>query len=633
MERRDFIKATVAAELAIVTGVSLEDCKGKTSKKDSQGKSVREVDPKKFYEKIDPKKLFEFEEVGTLTLMFICDSHAHLRPIYYREPSVNLAPANMASTPGHLSGEKGIKYWFNEPNAEQVYYLSDVDFNELSKEYGRMGGFANLATLANQVRAERKKENCLFLDVGDTWQGTAIGLWTDGNALVEAQKLLEIDVMTPHWEFTFGVETLQKNIKSLEKANCEFLAQNVIWKEASEKNMLNNRQGRVFKPYTIKERGGVKIGIIGQGFPYVPIAHPKNLNDYNKSVSISEDWSFGIRQDDFPELIRKLREDEKVDLVVFQSHNGIEVDKKIASTIDGIDIIIGGHTHDPLPKAIEIKGKKRTIQKALAPQALEIGGTLLIQAGSHGKFLGRIDLEIKDKKIVKYNHKLYPVIANPKFIKEDPKMKKLIDDQHKPYEKKLGEKLAITDGLLYRRDTMCGTFDRLIVEAIKAEYDSEVVFSPGFRWGPTLLPGNVITVKDVYDLTAITYATVWTYDLTGEMLRNILADILDNVFNRDAYLQQGGDFSRLYGVDLVLKINIPPDANILKRIVDMKIAGKKLDLKRNYKVSIWGGTTNPKIVNNLRKSPKPRPAYEVVADYLRQTKKVKIPVPDYIKYV
>ncbi len=608
MDRRDFIKATIAAEIALVTGMSFEACTKK------------------------PQKVYDFEDTGKLTLLFICDSHAHLRPMFYREPSVNIGPENMANTAGHLQGEQIFKYWNMGKKPKDVYFLSHLNFEKMAKEWGMMGGYSYIASLANQIRAHRNKENCLFLDVGDTWQGTAVGLWTNGEAIVEAQKILGVDVMTPHWEYTYGKKVLYKNVESLEKSGCKFLAQNVVWdsQNASPDRMadlMDKNNKRVFKPYTIIEKAGIKIGIIGQGFPFTSKAHPVSLKDYNSKDNISLEWSFNISDDKIQLLVNELKS-KKVDLIVLQSHNGLEVDKKVASTVKGIDVIVGGHTHDPVPKALEINGKNSSIQKNFAPQELEINGTLLVQAGSHGKFLGRLDLDIKNKKISKYNYKLYPIL--PKIIKPDPVMEKHIASVHAPYEKKLSEKLATTESLLYRRDSFCGTFDKLIVEAIRDEYGSDVVFSPGFRWGTTILPGDSITLKEVYDHTALTYPDVWTYEYTGEQLIGIWAAILDNLVNPDPYLQLGGDFSRLYGVEMKIKLNIKPSEHPNSRIIDPKIGGKPVDLKKKYIASFWGGQSGQE--NSLEKY-KHRPVYEVVADYLRKKKKVNITTPNYITLV
>ncbi len=570
MDRREFLKATLALELALVTGLSLEQCS-------------------------DAEKFYEFDPLGNLTILFIADSHAHLRPIYYREPSLNLAPANMTNTPGHIVGKDRLKYWNINSGTKEAYFQSYLDFPNLAKKYGKMGGYAHLSTLSKQIMSDRGKDRCLFLDSGDTWVGTGIGLLTEGEALVEAQNLLGIDVMSPHWEFTFGQDILFKRIKQLK---ADFVCQNVVYTDFEKEG------DKVFKEYVIKQTKDVKVGIIGQSFPYVPLAHPRTLEENNH---ISEGWSFGIRPSNIQRLTDKLKNEDKVDIVIVLSHNGLEVDKKIAKEVKGIDLLITGHTHDPLPKA------------------LKIGNTILVQAGSHGKFLGRIDLDVQNKKIANFRHKLLPVLSN--FIPPDPKMQELIDKWHKPYEVKLYEKLAVTESLLYRRDTFMGTFDQLIVEAIKDTYDPEIVFSPGYRWGTTLLPGDEITMKDVYDHTSITYPNVWTFDMQGEQLWMIFEDILDNLFNSDPYKQQGGDFSRLLGVEMSIKINAP----VLKRIPieSIKIDGKAFNPKKLYKISAWGGNLY-RAGSNLRQGAKP--VYDVVRDYLKKKGKVRIEANSGIKY-
>jgi len=558
--RRRFLQGVLAAELAHVTGLAPEALA-----------------------KAGPDELFGFRPVGNLTLLFVTDLHAHLRPIYFREPSVNMGPPGMADVPGHLGGAAALRYWGIKPGAVDAYFASSVEFEELARRYGRMGGVAHIATLVKRVRAERGGR-VLLLDGGDTWQGTGVGLLTRGKAVVEAQNLLGFDAMTPHWEFTYGKEDTLNRIGEL---SADFVAHNVaddVWGEP------------VFKPYTIKETQDLRVGVIGQAFPYTPIAHPREL---------VEGWTFGIKEDRVQQLVDELR-GKKVDLVVLLSHDGLEVDRKLASLVKGIDVIVAAHTHDPLP------------------QPLKVNNTLIVQAGSHGKYLGRLDLEVTAGKVARYEHKLYPVLSG--HIPADPAMEALVNRVHAPFEAMLGETLGVTESLLYRRDTFMGTFDELIVEAIKDAYDPEVVFSPGFRWGTTLLPGDAITMKDVYDLTAITYPDVWTFDLAGGRLKDILEDILDNVFNPDPFLQQGGDFTRLHGVDMVVEAAAP----VMKRIREFSIGGKPFDPTRMYKVSAWGGSLYRAGVN-VR--PGQRPVYEVVADYLRRKKTVRVARPDYLRFV
>ncbi|MDH5682214.1 MAG: 5'-nucleotidase C-terminal domain-containing protein, partial [Spirochaetota bacterium] len=331
-------------------------------------------------------------------------------------------------------------------------------------------------------------------------------------------------------------------------------------------------------------------------------------------------WSFGIKSEQLQKWTDVLRKEKKVDVVIILSHNGLEVDKKLLLNLNGVDLIISGHTHDTLPHPLVKRGNK--LEKS--PAKGDFVGPLLVQAGSHGKVLGRIDFEVSGGRIKEFSHKLYPIMSNA--ITPDPEVKSLIDKWHKPYRTKLSEKLAKSESLLYRRDTFNGTMDSVITQAIKAEYDAEIVFSPGYRWGTTLLPGDDITLKDVFDFTAVTYPKVWTFDLKGETLKNILEDILDNVFNEDPYQQQGGDFSRLQGLELVIDVNAP----MLKRIKEIKVNGKAFNPARKYKISAWGGNLY-RAGENVRADA--RPVYDVVAKYLRSEKTVKMPQTDYIKLV
>ena len=412
---------------------------------------------------INPVNLLKFKPVGNLTITWNSDSHAHLKPVLYREPSVNIGPHLMNGRPGHLVGDAFNLYYDINPDSAMGYFCSYVDFVKHEKQYGLMGGYAHMASVFNKIKAERYNKT-IQLDTGDAWQGTGVALLTKGMAVVNTQNAMGYDAMTGHWEFTYGEKQLLSNIKKLK---FPFIAQNVTnatW------------GGLIFKPYIIKEVNGLRVGIIGQAFPYVPLAHPSHF---------VKNWNFGIDTSHAQKMVNELKNKEKVDLVVVLSHNGLEVDRKFAALINGIDIIVGGHTHDILP----------------APQI--INNTIIVQAGTHGKFVGRIDLNVQNKKIIDYDHKLIPIVTD--WIKPDPEISKIIDEEYAPYEHVLNEKLGITEDLLYRRATFVSTVDNVAQQAFIEKFDTPLFFAPGWRWGETLLPGSDITMENVYGEYGTTY--------------------------------------------------------------------------------------------------------------------------------
>lgn len=561
LTRRDFL------ELAAVAGVAAA------------------ADPLEALANTTPGKIMEFEPMGNLTLLFVTDPHGHLTPHYYREPDTNIGPANMYDVPGKLTGEKFLDYYNVKRGSVASYFGSSAEFEELAEKYGKMGGYAHIATLVKRTRKERGGENVLLLDGGDTWQGTAVALWTKGKAMVGAQNLLKVDAMCPHWEFTYGREVVDERISEM---SADFLAQNIRTEPWGE---------QVYPAYKIYERGGARVGVIGQSFPYVPIAHPADL---------SEGLTFGIQPDRMRMYVEELRKEKKVDVVVVLSHDGLEVDKKLASQVEGIDFLISAHTHDVVYRPVMV------------------GKTAVVQAGTHGKFLGRIDADVRGGKVRDFRYKLIPVLSSA--IPEDPAMSKYIESVYAPWSEKLSEKLGVAETTLYRRDTFYGTFDHVIMQAIRDRYDSEIVFSPAYRWGSTVPAGSEITLERVYDMTAITYPDVYTFDFRGDRLKEILEDVCDNVFNKDPYFQQGGDMARLLGVTYDCHVN----NEIFDRLHNVKVNGRPLDPNRKYKVSAWGGNLY-RAGENLR--PGHAPVYDVVADYIRRKGKVSAPARPNVRVV
>ena len=530
---------------------------------------------------IDSKKalagdldMYNLPRFGNVSLMHMTDCHAQLLPIYFREPNVNIGVGGATGKPPHLVGEHLLKYYGIKPGTREAHAFTYIDFVQAARTYGKVGGFAHLKTLVDKVRASRP--GSLLLDGGDTWQGSATALWTNAQDMVDACIALGVNVMTPHWEMTYGAARVQEIVNNdFKKAGIDFVAQNVITTDFGD---------QVFKPYVIKSINGVNVAIVGQAFPYTPIANPRHL---------VPDWSFGIQDENMQKWVNDARA-KGAQVVVVLSHNGMDVDIKMASRVTGIDAIFGGHTHDGVPQPVQVKNAK--------------GTTLVTNAGSNGKFLGVMDFDVRGGKIAGWKYKLLPVFSN--LLPEDAKMAALIKNIRAPFESKLNEKLAVTEDFLYRRGNFNGTFDQVILDALMKVKGADAAFSPGFRWGTSLLPGDVITMDRVMDQTAITYPATTLNNMTGETIKTILEDVCDNLFNVDPYYQQGGDMVRVGGI----QYTVNPNAKIGSRISNMMLNGKPVSPTKTYKVAGWAS-----VGENVSGTP----IWEVVAEYLRDIKTVK----------
>jgi sulfur-oxidizing protein SoxB len=518
------------------------------------------------------EKFYDLPRFGNVHFLHFTDCHAQLLPIYFREPNVNIGLGAAAGKVPHLVGEKLLKAFNIKTGTAEAHAFSYLDFEQAAKTYGKIGGFAHLATLVKQLRANRP--NALLLDGGDTWQGSATALWTKGQDMVDACKALGVDMMSPHWEFTLGHERVKQIVEKDFAGKIEFLAQNVKTADFGD---------QVFKPYALREMNGVKVAVIGQAFPYTPIANPRWM---------VPDWTFGIQDEEMQKVVNEAR-GAGAQVVVVLSHNGMDVDLKMASRVTGIDAILGGHTHDGVPQPVKVQNKS--------------GVTLVTNAGSNGKFLGVLDFDVKGGKVSDFRYKLLPVFAN--LLPADREMAALIDRIRVPYKDKLEEKLAVSEGLLYRRGNFNGSWDQLILDAMMEVKGADLAFSPGFRWGTSILPGQTITFEHVMDQTAITYPMSTLTDMSGEQIKMILEDVCDNLFNPDPYYQQGGDMVRVGG----LTYACDPNAKIGNRIQDMRLNGKPLDATKTYKVAGWApvaeGATG-------------EPIWEVVARWLRDKKTI-----------
>ena len=528
--------------------------------------------------------IYNLAPFGQSRILHITDTHAQLNPVYFREPNVNLG---LAAARGKIPHRVGRNLLDMIPNAtpREMHALSYLDFTEAAERYGRVGGFAHLATLLQQLRAE--SPGALLLDGGDTWQGSGTALWTRGQDMVGASNLLGVDVMTGHWEFTYLEAEVLQNAKLF---NGDFVAQNIKAKEAALFEgiaVFDEDSGHIFPPYVIKSVNGRRIAVIGQAFPYTPIANPSRF---------IPNWTFGIQEQELQSQIDNIRASERPDAVILLSHNGMDVDLKLASRVTGIDFIMGGHTHDGVPVPVTVKNAS--------------GLTVVTNAGSNGKFVSVLDLEFGLSGVSGYRYQLLPVFAN--LLAADTTMQNYINEVRAPYKHLLDEQLAVADTLLYRRGNFNGTFDQVICDALMQELDAEISLSPGFRWGTSVLPGDPITMERLLDQTCMTYPETYVREMTGSELKVIMESVADNLFNADPYYQQGGDMVRTGGMNY----SCEPGATMGKRITDMTLRyGRIIKDSATYKVAGWAtvgsSSTGPAV-------------WEVVADYLRDQQTVRL---------
>ena len=529
------------------------------------------------------ERLYELPAFGNVSFMHFTDCHAQLMPIHFREPNVNLGIAGSMAKAPHLVGEALLKEFGVAPGSAKAHAFTYLDFDKAAQTYGKVGGFAHLATLVKQVRASRPQ--ALLLDGGDTWQGSATALWTNGQDMVDACKLLGVDMMSSHWEFTLGAKRVQEIVEKDFKGKTAFLAQNIKTADFGDP---------VFEPYAMREMNGVQVAVIGQAFPYTPIANPRYF---------VPDWSFGIQDENLQKVVDEVRA-KGAKVVVVLSHNGMDVDLKMASRVSGIDAILGGHTHDGVPAPVVIKNRG--------------GATLVTNAGSNSKFLGVLDFDVRGGRIQDFRYRLMPVFSN--LLPADQAMQAHIDKVRAPFADKLNETLAVSEGLLYRRGNFNGTWDQLIVDALMDVKGADIAFSPGFRWGTSLLPGQKITRELMMDQLAITYPHTTLADMSGETIKTILEDVADNLFNPDPYYQQGGDMVRVGG----LQYTCTPGEKAGSRISDMQLKGKPIEANKTYKVAGWAP---------VAEGAKGEPIWDVVETYLRNQKVIKAPVLNQPKLV
>lgn len=552
ISRREFLQASVAA--SALYGISGYGNWGKLAAQQT----------------LTQDDLLKFDTFGNLSIIHITDIHAHLKPIWFREPEWNVGVGDVKGKPPHVVGKDFIEMFNIKPGSPEAYALTYEDFVALGKTYGRMGGMDRVATVVKAIKADRP--DAILLDGGDTWHGSMTSYLTKGQDVVNVMNKLGVEAMTSHWEWTLGTDRVMEIVDNLP---FPFLGQNIYdseWDEPAE-----------FPDYTWFERGGAKVAVIGQAFPYMPIANPGWM---------FPEFSFGIRDRRMQEMVDEVRA-QGADLVVVLSHNGFDVDRQMASRVNGIDVILTGHTHDALPEPVIV------------------GETLLIASGSHGKFVTRLDLDVRDGRMMGFRSKLIPIFSD--VITPDAEMASLIDNERAPFKDQLEEVIGHTDSLLYRRGNFNGTWDDLICDAIMSERDTEIAMSPGVRWGASLMPGDAITREDIHSVTSMTYGQCYRTEMTGEFLKVVLEDVADNLFNPDPYFQQGGDMVRMGGLGYKIDIS----KSIGERISGMTLlsTGDPIDPARTYTVGGWAsvneGTEGPQI-------------WDVVENHIRKIERVSL---------
>jgi len=531
--------------------------------------------------------LYDLPVFGNARLLHITDVHAQLKPVYYREPGVNLGVGEAYGRVPHLVGHALLAQAGLEPGSVEAHAFTHLDFREAAARYGRVGGFAHLATLIDRLRSESGRERSLLLDGGDTWQGSGTAYWTRGKDMVGACNRLGVDVMTGHWEFTYLEQEILENLGEFAG---EFVAQNIrVSEDALFEGVtaFDEDTGHAFRPYTVRSLGDRRVAVVGQAFPYTPIANPARF---------IPNWEFGIRAEELQALVEAIRVKERPDAVVLLSHNGMDVDLKLAAIVSGIDAILGGHTHDGVPVAVIVNNRN--------------GRTIVTNAGSNGKFVGVLDLDLGEGRVRDFRYRLLPVFAN--LLEPDAAMSAYVDEVRAPYAGRLGERLAVAGELLYRRGNFNGSFDQVICDALREVGGAQVALSPGFRWGTTVLPGEWVTMENVLDQTCITYPETYVEEMPGEQIKLILEDVCDNLFNPDPFYQQGGDMVRVGGMDY----SCDPTAAMGSRITDLRLDdGTPIEAGRKYKVAGWARVGS--------QSPGP-PIWDVVAEYLRAAGEVRV---------
>ena len=546
--RRDFMTAAAAAGLIAGSGLNRAVAQGRLSEAD----------------------LLRFQPLGNVTLIHLTDIHGQLMPSYFREPSINIGVGESKGLVPHITGESLLDAYKVERGSAMAHALAYVDFAALAKTYGRMGGLDRIARIVKAIRAERDGRS-LLLDGGDTWTNSWTSLQTKGQDMVDVMSMLKPDAMTGHWEFTLGEGRVKEIV---DKLGFPFLAQNVRDSEFED---------RVFPAHAMFERGGVKIAVIGQAFPFTPIANPRWM---------IPKWTFGLRDAELQKEVETVRA-AGAGLVVLLSHNGFDVDRKMARVVSGIDVILSGHTHDAVPEPVKV------------------GKTLIIATGCNGKFVSRLDLDVQGNEVRDYRYRLIPVFSDA--IKPDADVAAVVDKHREPYKAALGRVLGKSESLLYRRGNFNGTLDDVICTAMLEQRDAQIALSPGVRWGTSILPGGDITFEDITNATALSYPACYRMTMTGARLKEVVEDVADNIFNPDPFYQQGGDMVRTGGLGYAIDISKPAGQRISG--LTLLKTGAAIEPAKDYTVAGWAS------INQGTEGP---PIWDVVARHIEQKKTVKV---------
>ena len=320
-----------------------------------------------------------------------------------------------------------------EPHPELVWYGT-------GQRFPMLGGYARIAGYLNKVRLECPNA-VVTLDNGDTFHGTYVAVSTKGEALVPLTNALAFDAMTAHWEFAWGPAHFKALAKRLDYPVLAI-------------NCFDRKTGRrPFSASRVIVRAGLRIGVIGVAATIVDKTMPPHF---------SEGLRFTNGDKELPREIRRLRQKEHVDLIVVLSHLGLPQDIKLAGLVDGIDVILSGHTHDRLERPVVAND------------------TFIIQSGCHGAFVGRLDLSVGVEGVRLERHEL---VAMDDTVEPDPAMAALVEGVMAPLRERLSVAVGSIGTALHRNTILDCTMDDLLLAALCHVSGRRIAFSNGWRYG------------------------------------------------------------------------------------------------------------------------------------------------------
>ncbi|HEX2981244.1 MAG TPA: bifunctional metallophosphatase/5'-nucleotidase [Anaerolineaceae bacterium] len=392
-----------------------------------------------------------------------------------------------------------------EPHAELFWQGSGPVFREA-------GGYARIAGLLAQIRGE-KPGSVLFCDCGDTLHGTYPAVQTRGQAVIPSLNALAPAAMTAHWEFAYTPPVLEEESQQL---NFPMLALNVYYQ---------GRRERPFPGSTIVESGGLRVGLIGLA---------SNIVDKTMPPAFSQGLYFSLGREELPGEIERLRVEEHADLIVLISHLGFPQDMQLMAHVPGVDVCLSAHTHHRLAQPV-LQGK-----------------TLIIQSGSQGSFLGRLDLEVEDGSLSGFQHQLIEVTPD---LPADPHVAELVRQAVDPFRAELEPVVGQTAVDLYRGEALQSSMDHFILAALLETTGASLAFSNGWRYGAPVPAGDV-RMRDLYNMVPMN-PPISTVELTGLELREMIEENLEHTFARDPFRQMGGYVKRALGIKVYFKIENP----------------------------------------------------------------------------